>query len=111
MINFISTKATPDLNNTDHFCVYLSETRGKANYYLRYSCVRWFDFMVFNTTFNNIAVISWRSHLLVEETGVPEENLSKVTDKLDHMLHRVHLAMNEFELTTLVVVGTDSFNR
>ena len=29
--------------------------------------------MVFNVTFNNISVISWRSVLLVEETGVPEE--------------------------------------
>jgi len=27
--------------------------------------------MVFNTTFNNISVISWRSVLLVEKTGVP----------------------------------------
>jgi predicted permease len=26
---------------------------------------------VFNATFNNISVISWRSVLLVEETGVP----------------------------------------
>jgi hypothetical protein len=33
-------------------------------------------FMVFNTTFNNISVISWQSVLLVEETGVyvPGEN-------------------------------------
>ena len=30
--------------------------------------------MVVNTTFNNISVISWRSVLLVEETGVPGEN-------------------------------------
>ena len=30
--------------------------------------------MVFNTTFNNISVISWRSILLVEETGGPGEN-------------------------------------
>ena len=30
--------------------------------------------MVFNVTFNNISVISWRSVLLVEETGVPVEN-------------------------------------
>ena len=30
--------------------------------------------MVFNATFNNISVISWRSALLVEETGVPGEN-------------------------------------
>ena len=29
--------------------------------------------MVLNATFNNIAVISWRSVLLVEETGVPGE--------------------------------------
>ena len=30
--------------------------------------------MVFNTTFNNISVISCRSVLLLEETGVPGEN-------------------------------------
>jgi len=29
--------------------------------------------MVFNATFNNISVISWRSVLLLEETGVPGE--------------------------------------
>ena len=30
--------------------------------------------MVFNTTFNNISVISWQLVLLVEETGIPTEN-------------------------------------
>ena len=30
--------------------------------------------IVFNATFNYISVISWQSVLLVEETGVPEEN-------------------------------------
>jgi len=30
--------------------------------------------MVFNSTFNNISAIKWRSVLLVEETGVPGEN-------------------------------------
>jgi hypothetical protein len=30
--------------------------------------------MVFNTTINNISVISWRSVLLVEETAVHGEN-------------------------------------
>jgi hypothetical protein len=30
--------------------------------------------VVFNATFNNISVISWRSLLLVEETGESGEN-------------------------------------
>ena len=30
--------------------------------------------MVFNAIFNNISIISWRSVLLVEETGLLEEN-------------------------------------
>ena len=33
-----------------------------------------FGFMVFNVTFNNISVISWRLVLLMEETGVPGKN-------------------------------------
>ena len=47
-------------------------------------------FMVVNTTFNNISVISWRSVLLMEETGVPRENHQLVADKL----YREHLAMS-----------------
>ena len=30
--------------------------------------------MVFNDTFNNISVITWRSFLLMEEIAVPREN-------------------------------------
>jgi hypothetical protein len=41
------------------------------------STVAWFGFMVLNATFNNISVISRRSVLLVEETGVPGENHQK----------------------------------
>jgi hypothetical protein len=43
--------------------------------------------MVFNATFDNISVISLRSVLMVEETGVPGEstNLPQVTDKLYHI--------------------------
>ena len=53
--------------------------------------------MVFNATFNNISVISWRSVLLMEETGVPRENhrLSQVIDQFYHiMLYQVHLAIS-----------------
>ena len=63
----------------------------------------------FNNTFSNISVISWWLVLLVEEK-YPEKttDLSKVTDKLYHiMLYRVHLTWMGFELTTLVVIGID----
>ena len=36
---------------------------------------------MFNVTFNNTSVISWRSVLLVKETGVPGEN--KIYDAND----------------------------
>jgi hypothetical protein len=66
--------------------------------------------MVCNATFNDISVILWRSVLLVEETGVPEKttDLTQVTAKrFQLMLYRVHLAWAGFELTKLVVIGTD----
>jgi len=44
--------------------------------------------MVLNATFKNIAVISWRSVLLVEEPEYPEKtiDLQQVTDKLYHIM-------------------------
>jgi hypothetical protein len=46
--------------------------------------------MVFNATFNNITVISWRSVSLVEKMEYTEEttDLSQVTDKLYHIMYQ-----------------------
>jgi hypothetical protein len=70
----------------------------------------WFKAMVFNATFNSISVISWRSVLLAR-TGVHGENHGPAVSHgqtLSHvMLHQVHLVWAGFELTTLVVIGTD----
>jgi len=52
--------------------------------------------MVFNATFNNISVISWRSVLLVEETGGPGENNRPVASHWQTLSHNVvHLALIE----------------
>ena len=45
--------------------------------------------MVFNATFNIISVISWRSVLLVEETGVPGENHRPVASHWQTLSHNV----------------------
>ena len=52
--------------------------------------------MVFNATFNNISVKSWRPVSLVEQT---------IDLKL--LLHNV---VSRFELTTLVVIGSSTTN-
>ena len=52
---------------------------------------------MFNATFNNISVISWRLVLLVEEAGVLRENHRPASNK-------------PFELTTLVVIGNRKSN-
>jgi hypothetical protein len=50
--------------------------------------------MVFYVTFNNISAISWRSVLLVEETGGPGENHRPVTSHWQTLLQNVvHLAL------------------
>ena len=42
--------------------------------YLYIGIYRGYMIMVYNATINNISVISWRSVLLVEKTGVPGDN-------------------------------------
>ena len=46
-------------------------------------------FMVFNTTFNNISVISWPSVLLVEEREIPGENHRLVASHWQILSHNV----------------------
>jgi hypothetical protein len=43
--------------------------------------------MVFNATFNNISVISWRSVLLVEETGVLGDTHWPVSSHWQNLSH------------------------
>jgi len=43
--------------------------------------------MVFNATFSNISVISWRSVLLVEETGVLGDNHRPATSHWQTLSH------------------------
>jgi len=64
--------------------------------------------MVFNATFNNISVISWRSVLFVDETAEDSDkttNLSQVADKLYQTVLYTS-PWSRFELITSVVIGT-----
>jgi hypothetical protein len=67
--------------------------------------------IVFKSTFNNISVISWQSVLLVEKTGVHRENHRPATSLWQTLSHNVVSSTLRkwtwFELTTLVVIGTD----
>ena len=61
-------------------------------------------FMVFDATFNNISVISWRSVFLVEETWVPGENHRPVASHWRTLSHSIHCIeytspWTRFELT------------
>ena len=45
--------------------------------------------MMYNDTFNNISVISWRSVLLAEETGVDDENHRPAASHRQSLSHKV----------------------
>ena len=69
-----------------------------------------FRFMVLNTTFNNILIISWRSVLLVEETGLPGENHRPVASHwqtLSHIVVSSTPLLSGIRTHNLVVVGTN----
>ena len=61
--------------------------------------------MMFNTPFNNISVISWRSVLLVEETGVPEENHRPAASHWKTLSHVVSITpKEEFFIACVILV-------
>jgi len=64
--------------------------------------------MVFNATFTNISAISWRSSIMVKETGGSEKttDLSQITDKLYHIMLYTS-PRSRSELTTTVMIDTD----
>jgi hypothetical protein len=70
----------------------------------------WFRFMALNAP-SNISAISQQSILLVEETGVPRENHWPVASHWQTLSHNISIEYASpwmgFELTTLVVIGTD----
>ena len=71
--------------------------------------------MVFNATFNNISVISWRSFFLAEATGASGEKHPPTCRKFYHILYRVYLARARFQLTALGAkdtpcIGSNIFN-
>ena len=66
--------------------------------------------IVFNATFNNISVILWRTVLLGVVTGVPGESHRPAASHWQTLSYNVisrTTQQTRFELTTLVVTGTD----
>ena len=84
--------ARASININERMVRLKSQYSPKANLFVEplrlfpYSGVR---VMVFNTTFNNISVISWWSVLLVEETRVPRENHPPVASHWQTLSHNV----------------------
>jgi hypothetical protein len=79
----------------------------------KYGCNMVFSWcMRCTANFNNISAMSWQFVLLVEEIGVPGENHRPVTSNWQTLSHNVvHVVCTSpwkgFQLTTLVVIGTD----
>jgi hypothetical protein len=60
------------------FSLLMKTTKINFVYLLYFMFVFMVWYMLFNATFNNISVISWRQVLLVEETGARGENYRPV---------------------------------
>ena len=69
--------------------------------------VSWFCFMVFNATFNNISVISWRSVLFGEGNRRTQRKHRPAASHWQTLSHNVLSSTPRHELATIVVIGTD----
>ena len=65
--------------------------------------------MVFNTTFSNISVISWRSVLLMEETGIPGKKHQSALSHRQILSHKVVSSTSSHERVQFQQ-NTDMYN-
>jgi hypothetical protein len=63
----------------------------------------WNGYSHFNATFNNILVISWRSVLLVEETGIPRDNHRPAASHWQTLSHKAVSSTPHLMITTTTV--------
>ena len=85
------------VGNQNHKAINIRKSNIEHKIVILYEMVWLVGFILFKATSNNISVISWRSVLLVDETGGPRENHWPVASN----------CQTRFELTTSVVIGTD----
>jgi hypothetical protein len=87
------------LERSNNLCRY-HEMETQFIYYILYGG----GVMMFNTTFNNISVNLWWSVSLVEETRAPWD---KQQPAVNHWQTSHNVVWVGFELTKLVIIGTD----
>jgi hypothetical protein len=87
MQNVRQTETSPFMHITKNNSMLLTPLYFHSKMLLCYAV--WFGFMKFNATSNNIPVISWRSVLLVEETGVPGDNHRPAVSHWQTLSHNV----------------------
>jgi hypothetical protein len=73
----------------------------RKSHFLLFS--HWNGYSHFNATFNNILVISWRSVLLVEETGIARDNHRPAASHWQTLSHKAVSSTPHLMITTTTV--------
>jgi hypothetical protein len=111
--NFLMKMQWKDINNFESLILQISQPNSyntRSTQLFQSLSLMFVCLMVFNATFKNISVISWRSVLLVEETEGPGENHRPVASHWQTLSHNgIHLALIEIQTHKhqWVVIGTD----